>query len=409
MKPIKFQLRSFEYRSNPWRVFTEFRERGPVIRAKMPLIGNGWAATSYESTSQVFRDDELFVRDPKNAGRRTFGFIQWFIPRSMMTLTNSMIAKDGQSHRRLRSLVDQAFARRNIDGMNERLEFLANEQLDAAEAIARREGQVDLVEHFARPFPMNVICELLGIPMKDRSKLRKWLAPFSNFKGFFDIIRIYGGIKKLMGYLREQFAFARMSPGKGLISELVMGPNEEERLNDEELLSMVFLLFVAGHETTVHLITNCLLSLAEHPTEKQKLVEDWTKFDGAIEEVLRYNSPIQIGKPRYVTTDVEFFGQSLKRGEIITPMIACANYDPDRFENPLDFNIERDRNYHLSFGSGPHTCLGIKLARAETLHALKTLYSRWPNLELTFSLDAVDWAQRPGMRGIQSFLVKPNC
>ena len=405
-KPIKIELSSKRYRVDPWSVFTEFRERGPIIPMKAFLIGNGWAVTTYEAVNRVLKSDDLFVRDPANAGRKTIGRIQWVLPKTLMTLANNMIAKDGVDHRRLRGLVDQAFARRNIEAMDSRLAELAADQVAQCKSIAATEGQVDLVEKFARPFPFVVICELLGIPVDDRPMIHQWFRPLSNFSGFFDIFRMMGGIKKMKTYLALKFEDARNSPNNGLISELVQIQDNGERLSEDELMAMVFLLFVAGHETTVHLISNCILTLSSVDGVKQELKDDWSKLTTAVEEVLRYDSPIQIAKPRYVARDSDFFGQQLKRGQLVLPLLASANYDPEKFSNPLNFELNRSPNYHMSFGSGPHTCLGIKLARSETFHALKALFQDWPDFRFVFEAGEVDWAKRPGMRRIRSLMVR---
>jgi cytochrome P450 len=169
---------------------------------------------------------------------------------------------------------------------------------------------------------------------------------------------------------------------------------------------MVFLLLVAGHETTVHLISNAVCTLLQHPAAKAELLNDWSKSGAAIEEVLRYASPLQMAKPRFVANDMEFLGEQLKRGQMVTPLLACANYDPARFENPERFDINRERNYHMSFGSGPHVCLGIKLARTETHWALKSLFDRWPAIQPGFDLEHPDWSKRIGTRGFQSMILK---
>ena len=402
---IKLELSSKRYRVDPWTVFSNFREQGPVVPMKAFLLGKGWAATTYESVNAVLKNDELFVRNPVNSGRKTIGRIQLFLPRTLMTLSKNMIAKDGLDHRRLRTLVDRAFARRNIDAMSDRLSQLADEQVSFCQSQASKNGLVDLVEDFARPFPFNVICELLGIPAEDRNQIHLWFKPLSNFTGFLDLFRMIGGIKKMKKYLADTFEEVRRNPGEGLISELVAIRDDGEKLSDDELMAMVFLLFIAGHETTVHLISNCILTLSTQPGAKEMLSNDWTKCPGAIEEVLRYDSPIQIAKPRYVASDSEFYGQQLKRGQMIIPLLASANYDPDQFSNPLSFKIDRSPNYHMTFGSGPHTCLGMKLARSETFYALKSLFTRWPDFKFDFPRDRVDWAKRPGMRSIRSLNV----
>lgn len=288
----------------------------------------------------------------------------------------------------------------------QRLGTLANEQLDLAEAVLRDEGQVDLIDHFARPFPLTVICELLGLPLEDRAKFRTWFEPFSRIRSVLGIFTLSKGVSKLIKYLNQQFEQVRRQPREGLVSELVHVEEGGDQLSQRELLAMVFLLLVAGHETTVHLISNAVLTLMQKPDVKQELVNDWSLGDPVIDEVLRYCSPLQMAKPRYVSEDMQYFGQPLRRGQLILPILASANYDPERFENPDQFDFRRVRNYHMSFGSGPHVCLGMKLAKSETFHALQSLYQRWPDLTPAFDLNRPDWSPRIGTRGLKSLVVK---
>ena len=402
----RFDFKSHKYRQNPWNVFTELREHGPLIKLKMPFVGTGWGVTTHESVSAVLKNDEQFVRNPKNAGRKSFIPFQWMLPRIFLTLAHNMMAADGEDHRRLRSIVDKSFARRNINDMAGQIEALANRQLDHLASQATGNGQVDLMDHFMRPFPLNAICELLGLPEEDRAQFRKWFEPMATVTNVFGMFRMGRGLRNVVRYFREQFEKVRAQPRPGLMSELVQIEAEGERLNDQELLSMAILLLIAGHETTVHLISNLVLTLFENSDAKSQLLADWSKSDAAIDETLRYTSPLQMAKPRYVANDMSFLGQDLKRGETMVPLLACANYDPQRFDAPLEFRLDRERNYHLSFGSGPHTCLGMKLAKSETHFAVKGLFERWPNMQPAFDLNRPDWSQRPATRGLKTMLVK---
>jgi cytochrome P450 len=165
------------------------------------------------------------------------------------------------------------------------------------------------------------------------------------------------------------------------------------------------LLLLAGHETTVHMVSNSILTVLQLPEIRQTLLDDWTKVGSAVEEMLRYNSPVQFAKPRWVTEATSFHGQTLRRGEIVMPVLASANYDPARFEDPTEFQIDRPQNYHLGFGAGPHVCLGLKLARAETQVVLEQLFTRWPNLQPAFDPSMPDWSNRLGMRSLHTLNV----
>ena len=325
-----------------------------------------------------------------------------------MALATNMLSVDGTDHRRLRSIVDQAFTLRNIEGMSDQIEQIATTQLDIAAKIAQRDGQVDLIEHYAAQIPLTAICELLGLPLEDRTQFREWFRPFSGVTSLTSLLWLGFSLRKIIRYLKEQFEVVKKNPRPGLMTQLVQSEHEGDRLNETELVAMVFLLLAAGHETTVHLISNSLFALFTHPVAKQELMSDWSLSSQVSEEVLRYASPLQLGKPRYVTQDMEFRGAALARGEMITPLIASANYDPARFENPREFNIHRLTNYHMSFGSGAHTCLGMKLARTENHFALKCLLDRWPHLQPAFDLTKPDWSKRIGTRGFQTFVVRPG-
>ncbi|MEM7457226.1 MAG: cytochrome P450 [Planctomycetota bacterium] len=407
-KPQRLNLSDPKYRDDPWHHFGQLRELGPVVRIKFPFMGKVWAATTYEAVNDVLKNWEKFPRDPANAGRNNWVSWQWMIPRSLMAFASNMLGADGTDHRRLRSLVDKAFARRNIDGMAERINEIASDQLDIAQQSMTSDGTIDILDGFARPFPLTVICELLGLPMEDRPKFQQWFAPISKVKNIFGIFRMTSGLKKLSSYLKEQFKLVRDNPREGLITELVHAEEDSERLTEDELLSMIFLLLAAGHETTVHLITNLLHCLLCHPESRSALLSDWTRIDGAIDETLRYASPVQFTKPRFISADMTFHGVELKQKEMIIPIIAAANCDPARFDDPLRFDIERQQNYHMTFGSGPHTCLGMKLARTEAREAMRTLFERWPDLEAAFDLSRPDWSKRIGTRGFNSFLIRTN-
>jgi cytochrome P450 len=318
-----------------------------------------------------------------------------------------MIGADEPDHRRLRSLVDQAFQRQNIAQLRPRIGELTHQQLDRVRQIAARNGgQVDLIEHLARPVPLAVICELLGLPEEDRPKFKQWFSSFANIQSLGSIVKVVPGLRKTLNYLRGQFAQVRRQPGAGLITALVEAEHSGDRLSDDELQSMVMLLLLAGHETTVHLLSTSILTLLQLPEVKRTLLADWSAIDSAVDELLRYNSPAQFAKPRFVTQDVEFHGQRLRRGDMVMPILASANYDPTRFANPTEFIIDRPQNYHLGFGAGPHVCLGLKLARAETQVVLESLFTRWPDLQAGFELSAPDWSTRLGMRSLKSLTVR---
>jgi cytochrome P450 len=243
-----------------------------------------------------------------------------------------------------------------------------------------------------------VITELLGLPAEDRKRFVSYgrRLTTTNILGLFSAIP---NLLRLQNYLTRQFQLRRQTPGPGLISAMVQAEQMGDRLNEEELLATAFLLLLAGHETTVHLIGCSVLALIESPTDKDKLLGDWRLVNSTVEEVLRYMSPVEFAKPRLASQDVERHGQQIGRGDFVIGMLAAANHDPAHFPDPHRFDIQRHPNAHLSFGTGIHVCLGLKLARAEAQIALQQLFSRFPNMELSVPATRLAWTRRLGIRG----------
>jgi cytochrome P450 len=402
----EYDLLSSEFKRNPLPTFARMRQNGPVVRAKLPLIGPVWLVTTYEAVSRMLRDQETFVRDPANAGKRYMARFQRWMPRRFVALANNMLGRDEPDHRRLRSLVEQAFLRHSVEEMRGRIQTLADEFLDEVARRATRQDGVDLIEHCARPLPLAVICEMLGLPPEDRPRFIRWGRRLTTMSSALGLLKAVPGIWKLHKYLRRQFQICRKQPRAGLMSALVEAEEEGDKLNEEELLAMAFLLLMAGHETTVHLISSGALALLESPQEKAKLMADWSKVAAAVEEVLRYMSPAEFTKPRLASKDVELYGQRLARGDYVLGMLAAANHDPDQFDHPERFDIDRHPNPHLSFGTGIHVCLGLKLARVEAQIALQRLFTRFPQLELAIPSRETQWSRRLGLRALAALPVR---
>ena len=388
---------------DPAGSFGELLERGVVYRARLPMIGKVWTTTTWQSVSECLRNSDDFVRDPINAGRKNYSWIQNVIPSLFKKLANNMLTADGEKHRRLRTLVDQAFQRQSIERMTDSIQSIVDHELDKIELEFKNgAASVDFVPKFCRPIPLAVICELLGLPETDRAKFSKWFSGMSRLGSIVDILRLLPMMKKTMNYLEEQFEEVRKQPRPGLMSALVQAEENGDQLNRDELVSTVMILLLAGHETTVHLLSNSLLTLLQFPQTKTSLVDDWSNCDATIDEVLRWCAIIHITKPRFVARDMDFHNQRLVRGEMIVPLIGCANFDPAEFDNPAEFRIDRKPNRHMTFGNGPHVCIGMKLAKAETNIALKQLLHRWPNLNAAFDVSQPQFARRLGMRALKT-------
>jgi cytochrome P450 len=397
---LRFDFTSQEYFRDPARSLAALRKAGSVIEVRFPIVGKTWITTTSELAGRVLKDSDTFTmrKDGKVAGLR------WWMPGWVRTLAVSMLTMDEPDHTRLRSIVDEAFHRRAILDMEPRILGIA----DALAADLFTDGsQADLVERYARQLPLSVICELLGLPSEDRPRFIAWAQNLTRVTGMVSILRMLAGIRPMKRYLEGQLQAARKSGGEGLIAELVRVEREGGRISGEEMVAMVFLLLGAGSETTTHLISGSVYELMRNPKLRDWLEEDWNRASLAIEEFLRFVSPVQFTKPRFVRKDTELGGVLLKKGERIMAMLAAANMDPQANQHPENLDLTRRPNRHMSFGTGIHFCLGHQLARIEGKCALEALFKRWPKLGLAVSPDAIRWRKRPGLRAIEKLPVAP--
>jgi len=391
---LRFDFTSQDYLRDPAKQLARLRAAGPIVEVRFPIIGKTWMTTTSEMAGRVLKDSETFTmrKDGEVAGLR------WWMPAAVRALAVSMLTMDEPDHTRLRSMVDEAFRRRAILDMEPRIMAIA----DALAAELFADGTpADLVERYARQLPLSVICELLGLPSADRPRFIAWAKNLTRLTGMLGFLRMLAGIHPMRRYLEGQLQAARDTGGEGLIAELVQVEKEGGRLSGEEMVAMVFLLLGAGSETTTHLISGSVYELTKAPELLDWLRADWSRANLAVEEFLRFLSPVQVTKPRFVGADLELGGAHLKKGDRIMVMLAAANSDPELNPRPDTLDLSRRPNRHLSFGTGIHFCLGHQLARIECKCALEALFKRWPGLTLAVSPAAVRWRSRPGLRAIE--------
>jgi len=402
--PLRFDFDNVANKADPFPLFAAMREAGPVIPVKLPFVGKAWVTTTHEAASAMVKDNALFVQEARHAGKSGVAGMKWWMPRSLLLMTNNMLLKDEPDHRRLRKLVDQAFQRRHVRDMRADIERLADKILDSFED----RDEVDLANAYSRRLPLEVICALLGLPDQDRQVFSTWAKTATSMRSSFGIFRAFLSMGSVINYVRGQIDECRREPREGLISELVRAEEDGDRLSEDELVSMVFLLLFAGFETTTHLITDSVVALEQNPAQKACLLADpANRMERAVEELARFTSPVQSTKPRYVSRDCEFFGQPLRRGDFIMAMLAGANYDPAVFDRPGRLKLDRFPNPHLVFSSGIHFCLGMQLARVEAQSALGRLYARYPDLALA-EPGNVQWIERFGLCGVKALPVRLN-
>jgi cytochrome P450 PksS len=285
--------------------------------------------------------------------------------------------------------------------MRERVQALADELL---ERVARR-GEMDLINDYALPLPMTIITEILGVPTRDRHKFHKWSKAVVSLSSPNATVRVIPSVWMFIRYLRRFFKVRRRDPQDDLASALIQAEEAGDKLSEDELLAMVFLLLIAGHETTVNLIGSGTLALLENPDQMEKLRREPSLIKSAVEELLRYTAPVFMSTERYAREEVTIHGVTIPRGEMTLGVIGSANRDETVFENPARLDITREPNKHLSFGQGIHFCLGAPLARMEAQIAVNTLLSRMPDLRLKSSPDSLRWRPSMILRGLDALPV----
>jgi cytochrome P450 len=290
-----------------------------------------------------------------------------------------MLSSNPPDHTRMRKLVSAAFTRRRIELLEPRVREIAAGLLD--EMSAAGAGPVDLVNRYSYPLPITVITELLGIPLAQRDDFRRWSSIVVN--GAVHTPQVYiEAATSMVGFIRELIEDKRAAPSGDLLSDLIAARDGGDRLTPDELTSMVYLLLAAGHETTVSLITNGVHALLTHPDQLALLRSEPERLPAAVEELLRYDGPLQVAIPYIAKAPVQVGGVTIEAGEVIVLALLAANRDVDRFDQPDQFDIMRTENPHLAFGHGIHHCLGAPLARLEGRIALSMLFDRFPELRL---------------------------
>jgi cytochrome P450 PksS len=397
-----FDLESAAFEADPYSTYRVMQENAPVYWREWPDGGGVWVVTRYEDVAVVLRDHKRFVKNYRNS--LTPEQQAQLSPASelIQIIDNHLLSHDPPVHTRLRNLVNLAFTPRMVYQMQQRVQAIAYELLDKVQS----KGEMDLIEAYAFPLPIVVIAELLGLPVEDRQQLREWSKAFIaqvRTPAEFEIFT-----REMMAftdYLRELFAQRRQHPRTDLITALVQAEEAGDKLNEAELFSMVVLLIVAGHETTVNLIGSGMLALLQRPEQLELLRRNPHLIENAIEELLRYDGPVETSTPRWAAEDVELGGQLIRRGEMVEVVIAAANRDPAQFHQPEMVDITRQDNRHLGFGLGIHYCLGAPLARMEGKIAINSLLERLPNIRLKEPVEELQWYRLPPVRGLKKLVV----
>jgi len=397
-KQQTYTLYGSVFKADPFPTYARMREEAPICHH--PGISGSnmiWFITRYDDAITVLRDHKRFVKNWRSTRSPEERARMQPEPPLLRLLDNHMLNLDAPDHTRLRALVNKAFTARMVEGLRGRVQAIADQLLDQVQA----RGEMDLIDEYAFPLPIVVISEMLGIPSTDRNRFRVWsnafITPTLNEAEWENTQQL---MLEFTGYLRQIFEQRRQDPQDDLITALIQAEEAGDTLSEDELFSMVILLIVAGHETTVNLIGNGTLALLQHPEQLARLKRDPSRIDGAIEELLRYDGPVERATMRFAAEDVELGGQHIRRGEAVSVVLSSANRDAAQFPAADTLDLAREPNRHLAFGMGAHYCLGAPLARMEGAIAINTLLRRLSNLRLAVPVAALEWNTVPILRGM---------
>ncbi|MEC1622893.1 cytochrome P450 family protein [Bacillus mojavensis] len=401
MENLMFHPHAKEFHENPFSVLGRFREHAPIHRFELHRFGctyPAWLITRYDDCMAFLKDNRI-TRDVKNV-MSTEQIEMLNVSEDVNFVSDHMLAKDTPDHTRLRSLVHQAFTPRTIENLRISIEQITERLLDEME----KENETDFMASFASPLPFIVISEMMGIPKEDRAQFQIWTnAMVDTSEANRELTN--QALREFKDYVGKLIHERRIQPKDDLISKLVHAEEDGQTLSEKELYSMLFLLVVAGLETTVNLIGSGTLALLQHKEELEKLKQHPEMIDTAVEELLRYTSPVVMMANRWAIEDFSYQGHSIKKGDMIFIGIGSANRDPEQFENPETFDITRTPNRHISFGFGIHFCLGAPLARLEGKIAFNALLKRFPQIELSATPEELKWRKNAFLRGLESLPV----
>jgi len=381
-----------QFKANPYPFYARMRGEAAVWRTTF-LGAPTWLITRYEDVVKVLRD-ERFLKD---WAPRT----KW-IHRLSGAVTRHMLNKDAPDHTRLRTLVHKAFTPSLVERLRNRIQSVCDELLDELQT----NGRMDLMKGYALPLPLTIIAELLGIPMEERGHLHALTRSSLSASSIIGVLRSVPDQRFLIRRLRRLAAERRREPREDLITALVQAEEAGDKLSEEELIATIVLLLIAGYETTVNLLGSGALALIEDRESREQLLTTPEVADSAIEELLRYTSPLDLASQRFAGEDLQIDSETIRQGDLVVALLGSANHDETQFVNPDTLDLKRDPNRHVSFGQGVHFCVGAPLARLEGRIALLTLFRRFPTLKLAQPASTLRWRKSLIVRGLEALPVQ---
>ena len=364
------------------------REIAPVVEVEFPGGVPAYLALTHNAVREILAgDNKTFLRDPRHWPALHDGSIPEDWPLRAIVQGGHLSTKDGDDHRRLRGLVGKAFTPARVQALEPRVRQIVEGLLD--DVVAAGDG-VDLVPAFTEALPMWVICELFGVPAEDRPRVREWTAALLAHTTPPE--EAFATQNALQAYLHGLVEKKRAEPGDDLTTGLVQASDEGDRLTTDELVGVLWLMLVAGHETTVHLLGHAIVALSQHP-DQLELVRAEDRWDDVVEETLRYRHSVMMTSFRFTAREVTIAGVRIPEGQAVGVVYQASGLDPEEHGESADrFDITRERGARLGFGHGPRYCIGASLARLEGRLALAALYRRLPELTLTIDPDDIPYS-----------------
>lgn len=401
----EYAMHSSELLADPYSGFGRIREDTPVARGRMRDGNPVWIITRHDEVTAVLTDRRFASNTRSVPGYGVDAQEEFLadtvgIPRNLVPLlAGNLVLLDPPDHTRLSRLVSRAFSVSRISQFRPRVEDITADLLDRLPSHATG-GTVDLIEHFAYPLPITVICELLGIPAENRRDWREWSRDYTSM----DALRLRTMLAGISVHIRELVDRRRAEPADDLLTALIQARDDGSgRLSDVELVTMVLTLMIAGHETTAHLIGNGMLALLTHPDQLALLRADPSLIPGAVQELLRWCSPVVVAKMRYAVTDVTIGNTLIRQGDRVQVVLGSANHDPRRFPDPERLDVTRRPDtgaHHVAYAPGLHYCRGAALANQEAEVAFAALLDQFPDLALAEPPERLEWQPILGHRAL---------
>ena len=403
---MQYDLDSPEFLANPYPIFDQMRSNDPIYWS---AENSYWILTRYSDIASLIQNENLSSnRIGAHAGRMPDEAKKHFRP-FFTAVSSWMLMIDPPDHTRLRGLVNKAFTPRVVENMRALVQRLVDDML----AAVKKQGRMDIMIDLANPLPATVIAELLGVPATDQRKFKTWsddialaLSGIDTAGTKDELFALYELAQKsflaLSDYFMERVVELRRNPQENLLSALAQAEEQGDRLTEDELFANCVLLMIAGHETTTNLIGNGILALLQNPSQREALSSNPDLIVSAVEELLRYDSPVQ-KMGRIALAEIHVAGKQIKKGELVCFSFAAANRDPEQFESPAQLDITRKPNRHLAFGHGLHYCVGAALARLEGQIAVNSVLRYLPKIQLAH--DKLEWYRNFTLRGLKSLPV----